>query len=67
MVRSIAKQIFKYSHDLEEMEEEEDLDSDIDPEEIERASEMVLLEKIVAKLGTMVEIQQKTKMEIEIA
>jgi cAMP-specific phosphodiesterase 4 len=60
-VRNIAKTVFKFT--AEQAEEEENDDGDLD--EVEEATEMVLLEKVVNKLATLAEISTKKQPDFD--
>jgi hypothetical protein len=54
-VRGIAKQIFKYTAELQD-DDEEGSNGDEEYDDIEQSSEFELLEKVVKKLATMAEL-----------
>eukprot|EP00929_Paragymnodinium_shiwhaense_P117910 TRINITY_DN8939_c0_g5_i1.p1 TRINITY_DN8939_c0_g5~~TRINITY_DN8939_c0_g5_i1.p1 ORF type:complete len:884 (+),score=215.06 TRINITY_DN8939_c0_g5_i1:108-2759(+) len=56
VVRERCAQIFKYTNDLKEDEEEEDSDNEEDYDDLEQSSEFALLEKVVGKLAAIVQL-----------
>merc|ERR1719487_3220727 len=64
-VRNIAKTIFKYSADVKEDDEEERDDDSEFEEDVEQASEMQLLEKVVQKLTALAELSTKKQPDFD--